>query len=84
MHTFGRNFNKSHNTFEPTFFYPRQCYVKMSGYLRDVCVTHELTLNISHLHLDFEIADHEAARQLWSEIIIDLPGPPGTSMTVKD
>ena len=41
-----------------------QCYVKMFGHLRDVCVTYELTLNIGDLHLDFEIAVYEAARQL--------------------
>ena len=58
------------NRSRPHEFYPkvpsktRQCYVKMFGHLRDVCATYELALNIGYLHLDFEIAVHEAARQL--------------------
>ena len=48
----------------------RQCYVEMLGHLRNVCATYELTLNISCLRLDFEIAVQEAAHQLLPDVIM--------------
>ena len=45
-----------------------------------VCTTYELTLNISHLHLNIEIVVHALARDYYH----GLPVSPRSSMVAKD
>ena len=48
----------------------KQWYEHMFRHLTEACTNFDVTLNITYLHLDFEIAVHEVAVARWPNVII--------------
>lgn len=48
----------------------KQCYINMFTHLKSACSEIGCNLNITYLHLDFEMAVHEAARSIWQTVTI--------------
>lgn len=48
----------------------KDCYVSMFQYLKSACQDHDLNLTPNSIHLDFEIATHEAAKQIWPNVCV--------------
>jgi hypothetical protein len=40
----------------------KECYVSMFKHLLDSCARYNLSLNVSYIHFDFEVAVHDAAK----------------------
>lgn len=48
----------------------KECYVSMFKHLLDSCARYNLSLNVCYIHLDFEVAVHDAAKEFWPDVSI--------------
>jgi hypothetical protein len=48
----------------------KECYVSMFKHLLDSCARYNLSLNVSYIHFDFEVAVHDAAKEFWPDVSI--------------